>query len=176
MVEIKFLGRGGQGAVVAAQILATAFFLKGFYPQCYSLFGGERRGAPVKSFLRVDSKKILFRCEIKKADHLILMANDLLHEEPPLTHVKEDGIILVNSEKSINIHGPVKVFYVDAEKISRQCGLGNIINTAMLGAYCRISRLIPLEYLERAVVRYFPKRIDENLLAMRRAYDEVGSL
>lgn len=51
MIEIKFIGRGGQGAVIASQILSKVYFLMGLYPQCYSLFGGERRGAPVASFL-----------------------------------------------------------------------------------------------------------------------------
>ena len=59
MNEIKFMGRGGQGVVIASQILGLAFFKAGLYPQCFSVFGGERRGAPVMSFLRVDEKKIL---------------------------------------------------------------------------------------------------------------------
>jgi len=59
MIEIKFRGRGGQGAVVASEILGRAFFLEGKYPQCFSLFGGERRGAPVVGFLRVDEQPIL---------------------------------------------------------------------------------------------------------------------
>ena len=62
MIEIKFVGRGGQGAVIASQILAKVFFLMGKYPQCFSVFGGERRGAPVASFLRVDDKKIFLKC------------------------------------------------------------------------------------------------------------------
>ncbi len=67
MTEIKFIGRGGQGAVIASQILAKVFFLMGKYPQCFSVFGGERRGAPVASFLRVDDKKIFLKCEIRQA-------------------------------------------------------------------------------------------------------------
>ena len=58
MLEIKFHGRGGQGVVIASQMLGMAFFRKDMYPQCYSLFGGERRGAPVVSFLRVGEEKI----------------------------------------------------------------------------------------------------------------------
>ena len=80
MIEIKFYGRGGQGVVVAAQILARAYFLMGRYPQCYALFGGERRGAPVTSFLRVDEKKIYLKCEIKRPDRLIYFAPDLIDE------------------------------------------------------------------------------------------------
>lgn len=176
MVEIKFVGRGGHGAVVAAQILAKAFFLKGFYPQCYSLFGGERRGAPVKSFLRVDSQKILLKCEIKRADHLIVMAKDLLLEEPVTHNVKEGGIILINSDKPLDLIESVKVVYVDAQKIARELGLGSIINTAMLGAYVKINQTLSIEYLERAVREYVPAKIEENISALRRAYEQTRSL
>ena len=71
MNEIKFYGRGGQGVVMASQMLGLGFFKAGLYPQCYSLFGGERRGAPVVSFLRVDREKILLKCDIKQPDELL---------------------------------------------------------------------------------------------------------
>lgn len=173
VIEIKFTGRGGNGVVVAAQILAKAFFLSGFYPQCFSLFGGERRGAPVKSFLRVNSRKILLKCEIKKADHLIVMAADLLPEEPLTENLKNGGLVLINADRPFKVEGPFKVAYVDAQKIARECRLGNIINTAMLGAYARISEILSLNYLEKAVREYVPSKLDENLRALRRAYEEA---
>lgn len=175
MVEIKFFGRGGQGAVIAAQILAKAFFLNGAYPQCYSLFGGERRGAPVKSFLRVDTQQILLKCEIKKADHLIIMAKDLLLEEPLDKHVKQGGLVLINSDNPPELED-IKIAYVDAQKIAMECELGGIINTAMLGAYVKVNKELPLEYLEKAVREYVPTKIEENLSALRRAYEETKSL
>src|SRR4030042_1977666 len=78
MLEIKFCGRGGQGVVIASQMLGMAFFRMDRYPQCYSLFGGERRGAPVVSFLRVGQKKILLKCEIKNPNELIVFEAGLL--------------------------------------------------------------------------------------------------
>ena len=96
MIEIKFIGRGGQGAVIASQILAKAYFLMGWYPQCFSLFGGERRGAPVFSFLRVDEKKILLKCEIKRPDQMIFLASDLLEEKEIEACLKPNGLILIN--------------------------------------------------------------------------------
>lgn len=176
MTEIKFLGRGGHGVVLASQILAKAFFLKGLYPQCYSLFGGERRGAPVKAFLRIDKKKILLKCEIKKADHLIVTAPDLLLEEPLENHVKDHGIVLVNSPVPLKIDGSVRVRHLDAERIARECGLGSILNTVILGSYAKINGDLPLEYLEAAVKEYVPSKIEENLRALRRAYDETEPL
>ncbi|MCS7280679.1 MAG: 2-oxoacid:acceptor oxidoreductase family protein [Desulfobacterota bacterium] len=174
MIEIKFIGRGGQGAVVAAQILAKAFFLGGFYPQCYSLFGGERRGAPVKSFLRVDSNRILLKCEIKRADHLIIMAKDLLLEEPITANVKDGGIVLINSSAPVELKKDIKVAYIDAQRIARECGLGPIINTAMLGAYAKINPDLKIEELERAVREYVPAKVEENVTALRRAYEETS--
>jgi len=63
MIEIKFQGIGGQGVVVASEILARACFEEGLYPQCFSIFGGERRGAPVAAFVRISDKKIDLKCD-----------------------------------------------------------------------------------------------------------------
>jgi 2-oxoacid:acceptor oxidoreductase gamma subunit (pyruvate/2-ketoisovalerate family) len=93
MIEIKFIGRGGQGAVIASQILAKVFFLMGKYPQCFSVFGGERRGAPVASFLRVDDKKILLKCEIRKPDEMVYLAPDLVDEKEVELILKPGGLI-----------------------------------------------------------------------------------
>ncbi len=78
MDEIKFYGRGGQGVVMASQMLGFAFFKAGFYPQCFSIFGGERRGAPVVSFLRVDQEKILLKCGIKHPNEMIYLDDSLI--------------------------------------------------------------------------------------------------
>lgn len=176
MIEIKFLGRGGQGAVVASQILAKAFFYSGFYPQAFSLFGGERRGAPVKSFLRIDRERILIKCEIKKADHLIVMSEDLFQEEDLSHHVKSKGILLINSTRRDFPIKDVKIAIVDASKIAMELGLGAIINTAILGAYGRINNEIPFSILERAVKESVPSKVEKNLEAMRRAYESVEIL
>ena len=92
MIEIKFFGRGGQGAVIASQILAKVFFLMGKYPQCFSVFGGERRGAPVASFLRVDDKKILLKCEITAPDEMVYLAPDLVDEKEIGSVLKPGGL------------------------------------------------------------------------------------
>jgi 2-oxoacid:acceptor oxidoreductase gamma subunit (pyruvate/2-ketoisovalerate family) len=97
MTEIKFIGRGGQGAIVAAQILAKVFFLMGKYPQCFSVFGGERRGAPVASFLKVDEKKIYLKCEITKPDICVYLAPDLVDEKGILASLKNDGLLIINN-------------------------------------------------------------------------------
>jgi 2-oxoacid:acceptor oxidoreductase gamma subunit (pyruvate/2-ketoisovalerate family) len=174
MTEIKFYGRGGQGAVIASQILAKVFFLMGMYPQCFSVFGGERRGAPVASFLRVDSKKIYLKCEIRKPDQMIYMAPDLVDEKEVESMLKPGGLILINNALTTDEFTPLQRFHlalVDALSVAEEVGLGSTINTAMLGAYCRASDLITLPYLEEAIRDTVPAKIEANIAAARRAYE-----
>lgn len=174
MLEIKFQGRGGQGVVVASQILARAFFSMGMYPQCYSLFGGERRGAPVTSFLRVDEERILLKCEIRRPDHMISMAPDLLDEAEIGSMLKPDGLILINTPHTVGQFSSLRAFHlslVDASSIAEEAGLGTAINTAILGAYCRANGDVPLAALEEAISETVPAKVEANLEAVRRAYE-----
>src|SRR3989304_7470488 len=101
MIEIKFKGRGGQGAVVASEILGRALFLEGKFPQCFSLFGGERRGAPVIGFLRVDEEPVLLKCQIYHPDQMIIFDYSLVDETEILRELKPDGWILINTHQGI---------------------------------------------------------------------------
>ena len=174
MVEIKFFGRGGQGAVIASQILAKAYFLMGWYPQCFSLFGGERRGAPVFSFLRVDENKILLKCEIKRPDQMIFLASDLLEEKEIEACLKPNGLILINKtqpDQPAIPSQPFRLAQVDALRIAAEQGLGSIINTAILGAYCRAAGAVPLACLEEAIRSTVPAKVEANVAAARKAYE-----
>ena len=174
MTEIKFIGRGGQGAVIASQILAKVFFLMGKYPQCFSIFGGERRGAPVASFLRVDDRKIFLKCEIRRPDELIYMAPDLVDEKEIAGSVKENGLILINNALTDNDFASLRKFrlaLVDALSISEHLGLGATINTAMLGAYAKSSGAVPMEYLEQAIRETVPAKVEQNVAAAKKAFE-----
>jgi 2-oxoacid:acceptor oxidoreductase gamma subunit (pyruvate/2-ketoisovalerate family) len=173
MIEIKFIGRGGQGAVIASQILAKVYFLMGWYPQCFSLFGGERRGAPVFSFLRVDEKKILLKCEIKRPNQMIFLASDLLEEKEIEAWLKPNGLILINKSQPNQpaLHSrQFRLAQVDALHIAADQGLGNIINTAILGAYCRAAGAVPLACLEEAIRGTVPAKVEANVGAARKAF------
>ena len=175
MLEITFIGRGGQGAVIASQILAKVYFLMGLYPQCYSLFGGERRGAPVASFLRIDQKKILLKCEIKRPDRMIFLAADLIDEKEILSNLKPDGLLIINAP-TFQPFVELKRFrlaQIDARSIAEAVGLGATINTSILGAYCRADGTIPFAYLEQAIKETVPAKIEANLMAAKRAYEET---
>lgn len=174
MLEIKFNGRGGQGAVIASQILAKVFFLMGKYPQCFSVFGGERRGAPVASFLRVDDRKIYLKCEIRRPDHIIYMASDLVDEKEIESTLKPGGLILINNSLTTNEFRSLRTFHlalVDALAVSEDAGLGGTINTAMLGAYAKAHGALSMADLEQAIRETVPAKIEANILAARRAYE-----
>src|SRR5512137_1081337 len=96
MIEIKFLGTGGQGVVIASEILARACFEEGLYPQSFSIFGGERRGAPVAAFVRVSDQKIWLKCEIDRPNHLILFDPSLVSEKEVGLQVVPGGMLLFN--------------------------------------------------------------------------------
>jgi 2-oxoacid:acceptor oxidoreductase gamma subunit (pyruvate/2-ketoisovalerate family) len=174
MIEIKFLGRGGQGVVLASQMLARACFEEGLYPQSFSIFGGERRGAPVAAFVRVDKEKIYLKCDIEQADHLVLFDSAFLDDERLTGRIKPSGSVLAN------ITGPmppakkgVVISRIDALEISMKHGLGAIINTAMLGAYAAFSGLVQMDTLIAVMRESLPTAIDRNLAAAKEAFERT---
>jgi len=176
MIEIKFKGRGGQGAVIASEILGRAFFLEGKYPQCFSLFGAERRGAPVFGFLRVDDEPILLKCQIKRPNHLILLDLSLTDPKEIGQEIVPGGKALINTYHSIDYFKNLRDFtmgLVDAASIARNLGLGGNFNMAMLGSYVRLTNLIRLETLIEAVNQMIPSKKEENIQAVRNSYAQV---
>jgi 2-oxoisovalerate ferredoxin oxidoreductase gamma subunit len=176
MIEIKFKGRGGQGAVIASEILGRAFFLEDKYPQCFSLFGGERRGAPVVGFLRVDHEPILLKCQIKHPDQMIIFDLSLTDEKEIFQELKPSGLILINSNKEIDFFknlGRFKMGLIDAGPIARKVGLGGTFNTAMLGAYIRLTHLVKMETLVEAIRRMVPSKVEANIEAADEAYKQT---
>ncbi len=174
MIEIKFFGRGGQGAVIASQILAKVFFAMGKYPQCFSVFGGERRGAPVASFLRVDEKKILLKCEITAPDQMIYMAPDLVDEKEIESMLKPGGLLLINNaltNRDFSALSKFRLALVDALAISEEVGLGATINTAVLGAYAKASNAVPMDLLEEVIKESVPAKVSANVAAAKKAYE-----
>ncbi len=176
MLEIKFSGRGGQGVVVASQILGLAFFKAGKYPQCYSVFGGERRGAPLVSFLRVDEKKILLKCEIRRPNELICFDESLLDTEEVKEMLIPGGRILINTRRPAEAFEELNDFqlhFIDALSVSQAGGLGKIINTAMVGAYCRFMGHPEINHVIEAVGELAPAKREANMEVTRRAFETV---
>ena len=182
MVELKISGRGGQGAVLASQILASAFFEKGFYVQAFPSFGAERRGAPVSAFLRVDSKEITLRYTVQNPDWLVLFDADLLKNPTAMGGTGEKTSILVNA--SPNQEPEVKAckdfFIVDATAIAEGLNLKttsfSIINTAMVGAFAKSSTLLGIESIVKAIEELVPVKRAQNAAAAREAYEKVREI
>lgn len=176
MIEIMFRGRGGQGAVVASEILGRAFFLEGKYPQSFALFGAERRGAPVFGFLRVDDEPILLKCQIKHPNQLILMDISLVDQKDIAKEIVPGGALLINTHHEIEHFKDLRGFtigLIDAALIARDLGLGGNFNMAMLGAYVRLTDLVRLETLIQAVDTMVPSKKEQNIEAVKNAYGEV---
>jgi 2-oxoacid:acceptor oxidoreductase gamma subunit (pyruvate/2-ketoisovalerate family) len=180
MVEIKISGRGGQGAVLASQILASAFFGKGFYVQAFPSFGAERRGAPVSAFLRVDSKEITLRYSVQNPDWMVLFDPDLLKNPMVMAGTGETTSILINAARwqGTGIKACKSLFVVDATAISEGLNLKttsfSIVNTAMVGAFAKCSNLLGIDRIVQAIEEMVPVKRAQNVAAAREAYEKVS--
>src|SRR4030042_5491565 len=171
MIEIKLLGKGGQGVVIASEMLARACFEEGLYPQCYSLFGGERRGAPVAAFVSIDDKKIFLKCDIDRPNHFVLFDSSLFNDKEIVEVVQPGGSLLLNMERSLSSEAlkKYKVGQINAFEISEKVGLRGLVNTAMLGAYVCLSQVVPLGRLLKVIGENVPAAIDQTIMAAKEA-------
>lgn len=177
MRELRIHGRGGQGAVIASKLLATALFLEGKSVQSFPAFGVERRGAPVTAFLRTSDGPILLRCEITKPDGLIVLDPTLIAAVDVAAGLKEGGSILVNAEGGPESFPKLaerfRVGTVDASAVAREAGLGSknqpIVNTAILGAFAAFSGLVSLDSVCKAIESEVPFKTADNVAAARAA-------
>ena len=177
MKEIRFHGRGGQGAVTAAELLAVAAFADGKYSQAFPAFGVERRGAPVLAFTRIDEQKIRLRNQVYEPDYVIVLDATLIGTVDVVQGVKPNGTVLVNTDKPVEKLGlktGAKVRVIDATKIALE-ELGRpIMNTTLLGAFAGATREIRLESIEKSVSHRFPGDLGtKNVKAVRRAYEAM---
>jgi len=149
--EISIHGRGGQGGVTAAEMLARAAFKEGKWVQAIPFFGAERRGAPVKAFVRLADEPIQVRSQVYNPDYVIVLDSALLELVDVTEGLKNNGIIIVNTTKKpeeMNIkHG--RLATVDATGIALElqllvAGLP-VLNTPMLGAFARATEEVKLE-------------------------------
>ncbi len=180
MIEIRIHGRGGQGAVVASKMLVTAAAKEGKKVQAFPFFGAERRGAAVAAFARIDDRKIRIHSEVYTPDQVIVL-DPVLHKAVPVTAgLKKGGKILLNSPREpgqFPFPADFDVATVDASGIARRHKLGSrtepIVNTAMLGAYARISGIVGIEALAETIRESIPGKGKENEAAAREAYEKV---
>lgn len=180
MIEVRIHGRGGQGAVVASAVLASALFYDGRYVQAFPAFGVERRGAPVMAFTRWDYKPIRIRTNVYQPNHVIVLDWTLILEGIDVTTgLKENGWILVNSSKDPDIghFSKYKVAIVDAGAIAVSYQLGTptspVVNTAILGAFSKVTGMVTIGSVIRAIRENVPDKQEGNVAAAREAYSKV---
>ena len=185
MIEIRFHGRGGQGTVVASQMLAVAAYKAGYMVQSFPQFGVERRGAPVKAFMRLtkDPDEIMVRTGIYTPDIVVILDPSLLATEPVTEGLKEGGWIVINIKspdlipnfEELNTHYNIAVS--DANSIAIKYRLGTkmqpIVNTCILGALVRATDLVPLDILLETIEAEAPVKGKENAMAAEEAYRTV---
>jgi len=178
MQEIRFHGRGGQGAVTSAELIAIAAINKGECAQAFPSFGPERRGAPVVAFCRMDSKKINIRAKVYDPDVVIVLDPGLLTLVDPAEGLKDGGILIINTKKSVDevmkAGARYKVATVDANTIAQE-ELGRVIvNTTMIGAFIKTTGLLTIEDIKEPLMERFGAKLGgRNLKALERAYNEV---
>ena len=174
MTEIRIHGRGGQGAVAAAHVLALALFREGKWVQAFPHFGVERRGAPVAAFVRFDTQPIELRCHIYHPDYVIVLDPTLSDSDAVTEGLAPGCSLLLNSAlkpEQFERFTEYRTATVDASSIALEHKLGAqanpIVNTAILGAFARFSSLVTLESVIDAVRELIKRKQDDNVAAVR---------
>lgn len=181
-VEIRWHGRGGQGAVTASIVLAEAAVYQGKYAQAYPEFGAERRGAPVRAYTRISDKPIRTRAPILSPD-VVAVLDSSLDKSLYLSGLKSGGTLIINTKKSLSElreyigRDDIRIARVDATQIALDILKAPFVNMAMIGALVKVVPVVDLSYVEEAIKESFrPKVAEANIEAVRRAFREVESL
>jgi len=179
LVEIRWHGRGGQGAVTSAELLARAAISEGKHAQAFPSFGPERRGAPVLAFVRISAREpIRVRAGIAEPDVVVVLDPSLLGIAHVTSGLKASGMAVVNTKKSaeelrkeFGISQPLAT--VDATHIAREILGVPITNTTMVGAVIRATGIVNLDSLIEPLEHRFDRLAERNIRAMQRAYEET---
>ena len=178
LIEIRWHGRGGQGSVTSAELLAKAAIDEGKYAQAFPAFGPERRGAPLIAFDRIDPQKpILIRAEIRQPDVVVVTDPTLLRVIKVTAGLKDKGWLIINTKKDFpeiekTFGSNWKLALVDASSIAREVLGVLIVNTAMLGAVLKAVPVIDPKSLYSPIEERFGRLADRNFAAMQKAYQE----
>lgn len=184
LFEVRFHGRGGQGAVTGAKILGDATRLEDKHFQAFAHYGAERRGAPVMAFTRVADEPIRIHSYIYEPEAIVVLDETLLDIPTVQEGMKEGTFVVINTErlpKDIKLKVKAKISTVDATKIALNEGILvagiAVVNTIMLGAVARATQIVSMESVKKAIrkgLAGLPEKIIEtNIEAAQRAYDEL---
>jgi 2-oxoacid:acceptor oxidoreductase gamma subunit (pyruvate/2-ketoisovalerate family) len=180
MIEVRFHGRGGQGAVTATRILANAFVRQGKYGSSFPMFGFERRGAPVTAFMRFDDNPVRVKTQIYNPDCLVVLDPSQLHSPVIYEGLKQNGVLIQNAPHPVQErpHSHVSLLgVVDADTIAHEeLGIPSP-NTCVLGAFAAATGWIPLKALLSSLEEYFHGDIlRKNARTVERGFEEVKKI
>lgn len=186
MIEIRWHGRGGQGAKTASLLLADAAFNTGKYIQGFPEYGPERMGAPITAYNRISDTPIRIHSNIYEPDYVVVVDDSLIGAIDVTSGLKDNGAIVINTNEDIDslrkkLNGfSGKIYTIDASKISLECLKANFPNTAMLAAVVNITKIMSKEELVDNMKDAFshkfakkPEVIEPNMEALLKGYDEI---
>lgn len=186
MIEIRWHGRGGQGAKTASQLLADAAFMSGKYIQSFPEYGPERSGAPITAYNRISDERCPIHSNIYEPDYVVVVDETLLESVDVTSGLKKEGAIVINSEKKANELRPLlrgyegRVYTIDAGKISKKHLGAYFPNTPMLAAIVAVSGCVEKEQflkdMETSYRHKFEKKpqvVEGNLNCLAEAMEEV---
>ena len=179
LIEIRWHGRGGQGAVTSAELVAQAAISEGKYAHAFPSFGPERRGAPVLAFVRISSREpIRIRAEITQPDIVVVLDPGLLGIINVTSGLKENGVLVINTRRSFEdiearFKTKCKLAKVDATSIAREILGIPVTNTTMVGALVRATGVVKLESLVEPLRQRFDRLAERNIKVMQKAYEET---
>ncbi|MGC9071837.1 MAG: 2-oxoacid:acceptor oxidoreductase family protein [Acidilobus sp.] len=180
LIEIRWHGRGGQGAVTASEVIASASIIEGKYALAFPEFGAERRGAPVRAYTRVTDSPLIPRTPIERPDVVVILDRSLI-KPAYFEGLKEGGLIVANASlkpgdllQKVGLSGNYRAATVDATSIAMKWLKANIVNTAILGALVRSTGIVKLDtVLEVIRSRFHGKVAEANVMAVKEAYDST---
>jgi len=184
LIEVRWHGRGGQGAVTASKLLATSALAEGKYIQAFPEYGPERMGAPIQSFTRINENPINIHCHVVNPSIVLVLDPTLLKAVDVTEGLTEDGVLIVNSEKSpgeirkkLNLKER-KIYTVNASKIAEETIGRPLPNTPLIGALIKVTGLLTLNNVladieDKFKEKFSVKIVEGNINAIKRAYQEV---
>lgn len=189
LIEIRWHGRGGQGAKTASLLLADAAFNTGKYIQGFPEYGPERMGAPITAYNRISTSPIRVHSNIYEPDYVVVVDDTLLKAVDVASGLKEDGAIVINTTKGIDETAPLlkgykgSVYTIDARKVSEEA-LGKYFpNTPMLAAIVKVAGIMPeddfIKDMQDSFKHKFAKKpevIDGNMKALKLALEQVKKI
>lgn len=185
VVEIRWHGRGGQGTVTAAKVLADACLSGGRHVQAFPEYGPERAGAPLRAYNRISANRLRMHCPVLEPQVISVVDATLLDAINVAEGANENTVFVVNTSKpaseirvKLKASPKQKIYCVDATKIAMDCIGRALPNSPMLGAVVKATGLVSLDNLLEDVKKSFGKKfsqkiIDGNLEAVKRGYEEV---